>query len=50
MKRFAALMEASNSRATSCTPGSLAVLISVRAMPAVMSRAWTGTEAGQRSP
>ena len=46
MKRFAALMDASNSRATSFTPGSRAVLISVRAMPAVMSRAWTGTEAG----
>ena len=43
-------MDASNSRATSSTPGSRAVLISVRAMPAMMSRACTGTEAGQRSP
>ena len=43
-------MDASNSRATSFTPASLAVAISVRAMPAVMPRDCTGTEAGQRSP
>ena len=43
-------MDASNSRATSFTPASLAVAIPVRAMPAVMPRDCTGTEAGQRSP
>ena len=43
-------MEASNSRATSFTPASLAVAIPVRAMPAVIPRDCTGTEAGQRSP
>jgi hypothetical protein len=42
-------MEASNSRATSFTPASLAVAISVRAMPAVIPRDCTGTESGQRS-
>src|SRR5215212_1463868 len=50
MKRSAALMEAANSCATSFTPSSPAVAISVRAMPAVMARDCTGTEAGQRSP
>ena len=43
-------MDASNSRATSLTPASLAVAISVRAMPTVIPRDCTGTEAGQRSP
>ena len=43
-------MDASNSRATSFTPASLAVAIPVRAMPAVIPRDCTGTEAGQRSP
>jgi hypothetical protein len=43
-------MDASNSRATSFTPASLAVAISVRAMPYRHSADCTGTEAGQRSP
>ena len=37
-------------RATSFTPVSPAVAISVRAMPVGMARDCTGTEAGQRSP